>query len=51
MWQEIIAGALVVGAAAFITRRFWWKKSNTGKAGSSCSSCSGCGSSTKGHCG
>ena len=51
MWQEIIAGALVVGAAAFLTRRFWWKKSSTGKAGSGCASCSGCGSSTKGHCG
>jgi hypothetical protein len=50
MWQEIIAGALVVGAAAFLTRRFWWKKSSS-KASSGCASCSGCGSSTKGHCG
>ncbi len=49
MWQEMIASLLVVGAAGFLTRRFWLKKA-TGKAPTSgCSACSGCGK--PGKCG
>lgn len=48
MWQEVIATVLVVGAAAFLSRRFWWKKVARKTSAAGCSSCSGCG---KGHCG
>lgn len=49
MWQEIIAGLLVAGAAGFLTRRFWLKKATGKTPPGGCSTCSGCGK--PGQCG
>lgn len=40
MWQELIVGACVLLAVAFVIRRYWPAK--PGKSSASCGGCSGC---------
>ncbi|WP_081906937.1 FeoB-associated Cys-rich membrane protein [Kingella negevensis] len=44
MIQEIIVGAIVLAAVAFVVRKYFWKSK---KASGGCGSCGGC---DKGSC-
>ena len=46
MWQEIVVGVCVVGAAVFLLRRWIFP----GKKAASCGGCSGCAKTSESSC-